>query len=262
MGNNAIRVLKNWIVQIINPLESARGLAGYARYVADWRRYARLPGAERIDLSNTYPQVHDRTGTSQVDAHYFYVNGWAMRRVIASAPRFHIDVASQTIFSNLLAAAIPTTFVDYRPLHATMRGMQSVGGNLLALPFASASVHSLSCLHVIEHIGLGRYGDPLDPAGTMKAMAELARVLAPGGNLFIATPVGAPRLCFNAHRLYAPEQICAMVADLDLIEFSGIDDSGHYAEYVKPARLAGSKYACGLYWFRRPAHPLASALPE
>jgi SAM-dependent methyltransferase len=253
MRNKVKRVVKDWVKQIVNPLDVFHGLVGYARYLADWRRYSHLPGAERIELINTYPQVHDRTAASLIDAHYFYVNGWAMRRVIATTPQFHIDIASQTIFANLLAASIPSIFMDYRPLYSRMSNLQSLGGNLLALPFANGSVKSLSCLHVIEHIGLGRYGDPLDPAGTLHALAELTRVLAPGGNLYIATPVGAPRLCFNAHRLYAPENIRDMVAGLELIEFSGIDDSGRYMEHITLKTLAESEYACGLYWFRRPA---------
>ncbi|MCL5997263.1 MAG: DUF268 domain-containing protein [Chloroflexi bacterium] len=247
-----IRVAKNWIVQIANPAQSLRSIRGYARFFADWRRYTRLPDAERIRLLDTYPQVHDQTGTSDVDAHYFFVNGWAMRRVVATAPRFHVDVASQTIFANLLGAVLPVAFVDYRPLRVEMAGLQSIGGNLLALPFRDQSIASLSCLHVIEHVGLGRYGDPLDPAGTLKAMAELTRVLAPGANLFLATPVGSPRLCFNAHRLHAPEAICEMARGLELVEFSGIDDQGRYLERIDMSSLQESEYACGLYWFRRP----------
>jgi SAM-dependent methyltransferase len=252
MGTKLTRLARNWLVQIANPRYTLRGLGGYARFVCEWRRYARLPRAEPIELINTYPQLHDHTATSEIDAHYYYVNGWAMRRVVALAPYFHIDIASQTIFSNLLAAVLPVVFVDYRPLQARQHGLQSLAGNLLALPFADGSIKSLSCLHVIEHVGLGRYGDPLDPAGTVKALDELSRVLAPGGHLFLATPVGRPRLCFNAHRLYAPDAIPALAPALELVEFTGIDDNGHYAEHISPAALLNSEYACGLYWFRRP----------
>jgi len=127
-----------------------------------------------------------------------------------------------------------------------------MGGSLLTLPFADRSVTSLSCLHAIEHVGLGRYGDPLDPEGTHKAARELARVLAPGGNLFLATPVGQPRLCFNAHRIHSAEAIRELLPHLDLIEFAGIHDDGRYVERAELAEFCESKYACGLYWFRRP----------
>src|SRR5205807_5995192 len=66
-------------------------------------------------------------------------------------------------------------------------------GDILALPFRDQSVVSLSCLHVVEHVGLGRYGDGLNPEGTQQALAELQRVLAVEGNLFLSLPVGRPR---------------------------------------------------------------------
>jgi len=250
--NKAVRWMRNWLAQIVDPAWAIRGVAGYTRYFYDWYRYSRMPKAEVIRLADTYPQVHDRTSTNPIDAHYFYVNGWAMRRIVATSPRFHVDVGSQTIFANLLGAVIPVIFADYRPLAAKLPGLQCIGANLLALPFAEGSIASLSCLHVIEHVGLGRYGDPLDPEGTRKAAQELIRVLAPGGNLFLAAPVGRPKLCFNAHRIHSAEALCELFRCLDLIEFSGVQDDGRYMEKVDLSEFRESEYACGLYWFRKP----------
>jgi SAM-dependent methyltransferase len=213
--------------------------------------YSRLPGAEMILMKDSYPMVHDSTGTSPFDAHYFYANGWAMRRITATKPYQHVDVGSQTAFVNLLSAITPVIFVDYRPLKTKLPGLQCVGGDLLNLPFNDRSLMSISCLHVIEHIGLGRYGDPLDPKGTSKSVRELCRVLAPGGNLYLAVPVGHPRLCFNAHRVHASETILEMASELELVEFSGVSDDGHYAENVDLSTFRNSEYACGFFWFRR-----------
>jgi len=99
----------------------------------------------------------------------FYVNGWAMRRVVAQRPARHVDLGSQIIFPNLLGAVIPVVFVAYRPLHANLSGLDCVGADILQLPFGDNTVGSLSCLHVAEHIGFGRYGDPLNPLGTREA---------------------------------------------------------------------------------------------
>jgi SAM-dependent methyltransferase len=127
-----------------------------------------------------------------------------------------------------------------------------LGGNLLALPFADASIGSLSCLHVAEHVGLGRYGDPLDPLGTRKAAAELARVLAPGGDLYVALPVGRPRVCFNAHRIHAARDVRAYFGALDLSEFAGVGDDGALVESAPLDLFDDASYACGLFRFRRP----------
>lgn len=248
-----IQTIRRWMEPVVDPVRVARGINGYRQFFGDWRRYSSLPDAEPVELRYAFPQLHDRTSSSEIDAHYFYVNNWATRRIQASAPAFHIDVGSQTIFSSLLAAKVPTVFVDYRPLRVSLPGLQCLGGNLLGLPFPDQTLTSLSCLHVVEHIGLGRYGDPLDSAGTYHAIRELTRVLAPGGSLFLATPVGLPRLCFNAHRIHSAEQIRTMVPELELVEFSGVDDAGHYHEAVTLSTFAGSDYACGFFWLRRPA---------
>ena len=134
-----------------------------------------------------------------------------------------------------------------------MEGLTSVEGSVLDLPFADRSQESISCLHVAEHIGLGRYGDPLDPMGTVNAAKELSRVLAPGGKLLFSGPVGRPRTMFNAHRIQAPEQIRAMFSDLELIEFAGVDDQGNFARRRMLSELTDCEYGCGMFLFGRPA---------
>jgi len=237
--------------QIADPIRATRGAAGYLSYVRDWWRYRRLEPAENVPLLDLYPQVHDRRAFTAIDAHYFYANGWAMRRITAARPRVHVDIASQVMFVNLLAAALPVVFVDYRPLERTIEGLRPVGANILALPFRDDSIRSLSSLHVAEHIGLGRYGDPLDAMGTRKAAGELTRVLQPGGDLLFAVPVGRTRVCFNAHRVHDPQLILDYFGTLDLVEFSAVDDQGNYTENADPRRYAQSEYACGLFRFRK-----------
>jgi SAM-dependent methyltransferase len=249
--NPGAQWVRGWFTQIADPYFVAKGIGGYFRYFLDWYRYVHLDHAECVSLRDTYPQVHDRNNVHEIDPHYFFANGWALRRILAVMPRRHVDVASQIIFPNLLAGLMPVVFVDYRPLNVKLMGLQCIGGSLLGLPFGDKSVASLSCLHVIEHIGLGRYGDPLDPQGTKKAALELSRILKPDGNLYLAVPVGQPRLCFNAHRIHTSEQIREMFSELTLVEFSGVHDDGQYVEHVGLGEFSESKYACGFFWFRR-----------
>lgn len=236
---------------IFDPVLAVRGLFAYPRYFADWRRYVHLPGAEPLQFGNAYPQIHDRTSTTGIDAHYFYTNGWAMRRIVGQMPAQHMDIGSQTMFVNLLSAVLPVTFVDYRPLEDQFDGLTNRSGDILNLPFTDGSVKSLSCLHVAEHIGLGRYGDPLNPQGTRQATRELARILAPGGNLYFVLPVGKPRVCFNAHRIHAPETIREYFSGLELVEFSGVHDDGRFVERIGLDEFKESEYACGMFWFRK-----------
>src|SRR5262249_1552162 len=147
--------------------------------------------------------------------------------------------------------AVPVAFVDIRPLPVDLPNFRSLAGDLLALPFEDGEVESLSCLHVAEHVGLGRYGDELAVDGTARACAELARVLGVGGDLFFSLPVGRPRVCFNAHRIHHPLHVLEYLAGLELREFSLVDDSYRYvadADRVAAGRL---EYGCGLFWFSR-----------
>jgi hypothetical protein len=247
-----LRCLYFWTRNVIDVRRLYTGVAQYPRFFSEWKRYAAMPGAESLQLIDSMPELHDRTGTTPFDSHYFFLNGWAMRRIVALRPKSHVDIGSAVQFPNLLGAVVPTCFVDYRPLPARCQGMESVAGDIAALPFADNSLTSLSCLHVAEHIGLGRYGDPLNPDGTRMAAKELARVLAPGGSLFFGLPVGVERTCFNAHRVHAPETICSYFDGLELIEFSGVHDDGRFVERARLEDFVDDVYACGMYWFRKP----------
>jgi SAM-dependent methyltransferase len=236
----------------VTPLTGiATALRGYPRYLRDRRRYLELSGTA-LDRYDDNPQLHDWTATSPADAHYTHQDAWAAREIHAFAPEAHFDVGSRVTLVAGLAAFVPTSFVDLRPLTLAIPNLTAVAGSILALPYRDYEVTSLSCLHVAEHIGLGRYGDPLDPHGTERAAAELARVLAPGGRLWFSLPVGRSRTNFNAHRVHDPLAVPPMFEGLDLEAFAGVDDTGAFRDDMTPADLAGAEWGCGLYRFTRP----------
>jgi hypothetical protein len=198
--------------------------------------------------------LNDRSKQTEFDAHYIYHTAWAARILEQLKPAEHVDVASSLYFIGMVSAFLPVTFYDYRPAPLQLSNLKSLPGDLLALPLADGTVQSLSCMHVLEHIGLGRYGDPLDTLADRKAMAELSRVLAPGGNLLVATPVGRPTVRFNAHRIYSARQIVDAFADLQLRQFSLIPDDAVRRGMINNAPLEAADaqaYGCGCFWFQR-----------
>lgn len=231
---------------------AARVASGSPHFLASLYRYRRLPGAEPIRVRELYPVLGDRLPASPYDPHYFFQDIWAARRIAELAPSRHVDVGSNVHFVGLLTSLTDVVFVDIRPLEARVDRLTPVAGSVTDLPFGDRSVESLSCLHVAEHVGLGRYGDPLDPGGTRKAAQELERVLAPGGQLLFSLPVGRPRLCFNAHRVHAPRDVVAAFPKLELREFAAVTDEDELVEHLAPEALRDSRYACGLYRFTRP----------
>ena len=87
------------------------------------------------------------------------------------------------------------------------------------------SCDSLSCLHALEHFGLGRYGDPVRWDGYLIGFNNLLAVLKPGGKLYISVPIGRPRIEFNAHRVFSLSHLLKMFADqLRVDNFSFVDD--------------------------------------
>jgi SAM-dependent methyltransferase len=226
---------------------------GYLQYLRDRRAYARLPEAEPLRWRDSYPQVHDRLPSSPYDQHYFHQDVWAANRVADRRPARHVDVGSRVDYVGFLTSICDVEFVDIRPLDVEIERLKCVEGSLLALPYPDRSVESLSCLHVAEHVGLGRYGDPLDANGTRLAAAELQRVLAPGGQLLFSGPVGAPRVCFNAHRIQSPTAILRMFDELRLEEFAAVDDAGRFARAIDPAEFENAVYACGMFRLVRPS---------
>lgn len=246
-------------IPLIVPLyKTAWRSFNYWKFLIDFSRFRRMnaAGTPRFPLpwGDRQPCVDDRTAVTSFDRHYVFHTAWAARVVAEIMPSVHVDVSSSLHFCTIISAFVPVRFYDYRPADLRLDNLVSEAGDLLALPFADRSVESLSCMHVVEHVGLGRYGDPLDPNGDLKAIDELKRVLAPGGTLLFVVPVGRPRIMFNAHRIYSFDQIAGYFAGLALEEFALIPDDPALGGLMRNAtrEMANAQsYGCGCFRFRR-----------
>ena len=224
---------------VMGPFWYLRDLASYRKLLKD--------GDVKTKLYYV-PLIFDRDPASHTfDKHYVYMDRWAFKQIMHQKPQRHVDVGSSIRFLSMASLVSHTIFVDIRPVKPDFDNFEVMEGSILQMPFADNSVESLSCLHVAEHIGLGRYGDPLDPKGTEKACAELKRVLKPGGRLYFALPVGKQATYFNAHRVHSPKTILEYFKDLKLESFSVVNDEGHFVENVSPEDFETSWYSCGMF---------------
>lgn len=185
------------------------------RFFSNLKLYKSMcPSAEVIEL---YPCLEDWTASTIIEPTYFYQDSWAFELIVKAKPSHHIDIGSHHKYVALLSKVVPLTMVDIRPLSLPLDSLNFIPGTILDLPFADNSVESLSSLCVIEHIGLGRYGDPLDEFGSVKACKELSRVIRSGGSLYISVPV-QPRAktYFNAHRSFNEFEFLCLFSDFTL----------------------------------------------
>src|SRR5262249_53525396 len=154
------------------------------------------------------PALSDRYMTSGVArGHYFHQDLWAARRIYGRQPRRHIDVGSRIDgFVAHLLTFREVEVLDVRALSTSVRGLHFRQVDLMGAENEDGeSTDSLSCLHALEHFGLGRYGDTIDPDGWRIGLRRLVRMLALGGHLYLSVPVGPQVIEFNAHRIFAPE---------------------------------------------------------
>ncbi len=198
------------------------------------------------------PVLFERGRRPFFDAHYVYQAYWATDRILRTNPSgFHVDISSHIPFVAQLSAHLPVIQMEFNPPPVKLPSLKRLSGSLVSLPFQDGSVSSLTCLHVIEHVGLGRYGDPIDSDGCWKALRELERIVAPGGHCFLSLPVGKPAVYFNGSYVFRVSDIVGALDGLDLVEFSCVDDNGHFVEYNGFQNMADMAYALGLFHFRK-----------
>jgi SAM-dependent methyltransferase len=207
-----------------------------------------------------YPQLADKTASIPFEPHYLYHPAWAARCLARIAPERHVDISSSLHFVTMVSAWVDVDYYEFRPTPVRgLRGFASHQADLQALPFADGSIPSLSCMHVIEHLGLGRYGDPIDASGDRGAFRELRRVLAPGGDLLVCVPVGVPQVRFNAHRIYSEQLLLDEFPDLELVELALVLEDGSGLVFDDEARRRIPEQTqtlsagTGCFWLREPA---------
>lgn len=221
-------------------------------YLKEFRQF-KSRGNQRFEVAfkDIYPCITDKLRTTPFDHHYIYHPAWAARILSKTKPEYHVDFSSILYFGTIVSAFIPVKFYDYRPADIQLSGWQGGFADLCKLDLPDNSFPSVSCMHTVEHIGLGRYGDPLDPAGDIRAIDELIRITAPGGDILFVTPVGRERIEFNAHRIYAYQSVVDLFHNCQLKEFALIPDAGGLLENADPSLVAQQEYGCGCFWFKK-----------
>lgn len=251
--------LLHWILSSqfgIDPENGLRSIAGIPRFLRDKRRF-------RENYKGTMtlrPCLQDWNGEGgSVRNEYFWQDLLVARWIHDAQPQRHVDVGSRIDgFVAHVASFRDIEIFDVRPLEVNIPGVTFRQADLMHTPgLPEGYCDSLSCLHALEHFGLGRYGDPIDPGGYEKGLANMARMLSQGGVFYLSVPIGKPRVEFNAHRVFDPMDILriAALASLSLQFLTTVQADGIVGEYspetVPFGQLASIDYMLGIFRFTK-----------
>jgi hypothetical protein len=252
----------HWLTAFgFDPLTFVRAVRGFPLVFGDYRQFRQQ---QRLHDDSTrcrfsHPCLSDRyeqSGTAS--GHYFHQDLLVARRIFENKPERHIDIGSRVDGLVAHVAAFRDIEVwDFRLQHARVPNVRFGCVDLMKPACVPVGVcDSLSCLHVIEHLGLGRYGDPVKLDGHRLGIEALGRILKTGGTLYLSVPIGPERLEFNAHRVFAVANILSAMIGFVPKSFSYVDDDGALHERVsldadRVRENMGCYYGCGVFEFEK-----------
>ena len=187
--------------------------------------YQKLNQRENFAINKKFmwPVTKDKYAFAGVMDNYFWQDLWAAKLIIRSGIKDHFDIGSRIdgFIAHLLSADIDVTMIDVRQFPGEVEHLHTIIDDATSLSqISDNSIKSISALCSIEHFGLGRYGDPVDPEACFKCFDNIQKKLQVGGQLFLSLPVGKERVEFNAHRVFYAQTVIDCFSSLHLQEFS------------------------------------------
>ena len=258
-----VRPLYFWTVAFgFDPLVFVTGLKGFLPALRNYlilRRQMRAAGKKQ-KLRFSVPCLADKQSPAAIlPRHYFYQDLLVAQRIFRRSPVRHVDVGSRVdgFVAHVAGFRVIEVF-DIRPLNVAIPTIIFRQTDLMK-PRDEFKDYcdSLSCLHALEHFGLGRYGDPVDLDGHKRGFQNLSDILQVGGILYLSVPIGPERIDFNANRVFGIGTILGLAKDhFELESFSLVDDDGilHKNVGLTPEAIGsscGCYYGCGIFELRK-----------
>ena len=261
MKKHLLRIL--WVLNQlgIDPLQFLGALKGMAPYFRDLREFRKSYRGTLI----VQPCLHDRDQEGGVtNSEYFWQDLLVARLIYEAMPAKHVDVGSRVDgFVAHVASFREIEVFDVRPITGVIPRVTFREADMMNLDSLSIDIEeggycdSLSCLHALEHFGLGRYGDPVDLDGYRKGIVNMAKLIRPGGTFYLSTPIGKERVEFNANWVFDPRTIIAIAESVGLELASlktfgagcGIRQSEIHDQALN--QLAQQNYNLGIFVFIR-----------
>ena len=246
-----LAVIYRFLSPFFNPIWIINWIRWYIHFFKTLFEFKSKNKNFKIFNSDYFPQIFDKTDTTPMDYQYFHQQLWCFENIQKNKPERHVDIWSTYTMSWYISKITNAEFIDIRPIEVWLNNLKIKKGSIVNIPYENDSINSLSCLHVIEHIWLWRYWDPVDPSWDEKWCKELQRVLAKWWNLYLSTPIWKEKICFNAHRIFDPKTIVNYFDKLELIDFSIIDDSWNLLENADYKNIPDINYWLWMFLFKK-----------
>ncbi len=261
MSIRAILLRLYWLLRAqfgIDPIKALRSLQGLPRFVRDYFRF-RSSYTGRLELLPCLHDWHEEGGATTLE--YFWQDLLVAREIFEAKPERHVDIGSRVDgFVAHVASFREIEVFDVRPITTQIPGVRFRRADLMQpVEGMTGYCDSVSCLHALEHFGLGRYGDPIDPKGFERGVANMAALLRKEGVFYLSVPIGVERVEFNGQRVFDPRAIIdlAMANLLELRELKVILQGGKVEalalDELRLSNLASQRYALGIFTFTKRA---------
>lgn len=194
-------------------------------YAQDREKYSQMNHRASFDIKkeDERPILTDKYAKMGSVHQYFWQDLWAAKLIYKNRPKEHFDIGSRLdgFISHILAMGISLKVIDVRLFPVEIPGMEIIVDDATMLQeFADSSIESLSALCSLEHFGLGRYGDPVNPEACFQCFTQIQKKVKSGGHIYISVPIGKEKLQFNAHRIFYASTIIENFSNCNLLEFS------------------------------------------
>lgn len=240
-----------------DPFVTVTAFRGLFSYIRDYLRFKKqLKNDTAFPFDAFYPIFKDRsTPAGVMNGHYFHQDLLVAQRIFLNNPQKHVDIGSRIDgFVAHIAAFRKIEVIDIRHQEIQIPNVTFRQADMMRLPYGLMQYcDSLSSLHVIEHFGLGRYGDPIDAYGHLKGLASIYAMLQKGGTFYFSVPIGPQRIVFNAHRIFSLRYLLATLTPQYAIRaFSFVDDSGRLHANISLCddlilNNCHCRYGCGIF---------------
>lgn len=228
------------------------------RFLRNYWQFRNQKGnsSHEFSFGNFYPCLRDwHVSSGTASGHYFHQDLLVAQKIYVENPVKHVDVGSLVDgFVAHVAVFRKIEVFDVRPLQSPHPNIIFVQADFMADCTRLAHYcDSLSCLHALEHFGLGRYGDVIDYEGHLKGFRNLVSLLKVGGKFYFSVPIGPQRVEFNAHRVFDLRYLMWLFEKQFCVDaFSYVDDDGNLHQYAPVSGSAfdnnfACSYGCGIF---------------